>query len=227
MKFNAFEQLCVESVHGIEAALAGGADRIELCSALALGGLTPSVGLMEQAVAMARSPAYAQHRQPGQTMAVMAMVRPRLGDFVYGERELAAMRGDIRAARAAGVDGVVLGVSHPSGQVDEALLVLLVREAKGHERVRFSCGDDHVACWIIIIPILTGPPLSYIHIHPQPLSVTLHRAIDLSPDPVTAVDVAIRAGVDRILTSGGGRGAMEGATVIAQMVRVCMYVRTD
>ena len=151
------QQLCVESIHGIEAALAGGADRIELCSALAVGGLTPSVGLMEHAVAMAHGcrPAHCP-------MAVMVMVRPRLGDFVYSVLEVGTMKADIRAARAAGVDGVVLGVSQPSGHIDEGPLRELVKEAKEGGRVRVGLhllvgwGGERLFICACALPLCVG-----------------------------------------------------------------------
>ena len=55
----------------------------------------------------------------------------------------------------------------------------------------------------------------------MPFSVTLHRAIDLTPDPVAAVEVTVGLGIDRILTSGGAATAMEGQAVIQRMVRAC------
>lgn len=106
-------------------AAAHGADRIELCSALSVGGLTPSPGLMECAAAKISVGANATP--------VVAMVRPRAGDFVYTHEELVAMKADIRAARRAGLAGVVLGASRPDGSLDEEALAGLVAEARGME----------------------------------------------------------------------------------------------
>lgn len=110
-------EVCVEDIAGLAAAIAGGGDRIELCSALAVGGLTPSAGLMT-AAALAPIPAY-------------AMIRPRAGSFVYSADELAVMKGDIDAARRAGLAGVVLGASLPDGRLDHEMLTALVTHAKG------------------------------------------------------------------------------------------------
>jgi copper homeostasis protein len=110
-------EICVDSPAGLAAAAAGGADRIELCSALELGGLTPSRGLM-RAAAAARCPAY-------------AMIRPRAGDFCYGRADLASMLDDIDAAREAGLQGVVLGASRTDGRLDSALLDILLERASG------------------------------------------------------------------------------------------------
>jgi len=107
-------EICVDGVSGLTAAIAGGADRIELCSALALGGLTPPKSLMRAA---ARAP-----------IPVHAMIRPRAGTFVFGEAEIDLMLADIDDARRAGLAGVVLGASQPDGPLDEACL----RRLHGH-----------------------------------------------------------------------------------------------
>ncbi|OAP41435.1 copper homeostasis protein CutC [Sinorhizobium glycinis] len=110
-------EVCVDDAEGLAAAIEGGADRIELCSALAVGGLTPSAGLMALA-ACAPVPAY-------------AMIRPRPGDFVFHTAELDIMRRDIEAARAAGLAGVVLGASLPDGRLDAPALGELTGHAAG------------------------------------------------------------------------------------------------
>lgn len=110
-------EVCVDSAAGLQAAVDGGADRIELCSALELGGLTPSFGVMKQA---ARIP-----------LPVYAMIRPRSGDFAFNDNDLAIMRDDIAMAREAGLAGVVLGVSLDNGQLNADLLSILVDHSYG------------------------------------------------------------------------------------------------
>lgn len=117
------QKVCVDTPHGLATALANGADRIELCSALSVGGLTPSPGFMHAAAAAA---AASDRNTP-----IVAMVRPRPGDFCYTAEEVAVMKADIRAARAAGLAGVVLGASRPDGALDAGALAALVEEAKG------------------------------------------------------------------------------------------------
>ena len=114
---SALLEVCVDDVAGLEAAVDGGADRVELCSALALGGLTPSLGLMDVAGTF--------------DIPCNAMIRPRGGDFVYSEEEIDVMLADIGAARTAGLAGVVLGASLPDGRLDRMVLQMLVKAAEG------------------------------------------------------------------------------------------------
>lgn len=110
-------EVCVDTPAGLEQAVLGGADRIELCAALELGGLTPSPGFMRMAA--------------GCGVPVFAMIRPRSGDFVFAAAEVAQMRADIAAARAAGLAGVVLGASLPDGRLDAPRLADLCHAAGG------------------------------------------------------------------------------------------------
>ena len=89
-------EVCVDSLDGCVDAEAGGADRIELCSALELGGLTPSVGLLSAARRSVKIP-------------VFCMLRPRSGDFGYSQSEVDTVLEDIRVLRAHGADGFVFG----------------------------------------------------------------------------------------------------------------------
>jgi copper homeostasis protein len=160
-------EVCVDDVAGLAAAVEGGADRIELCSALALGGLTPSFGLMEVAGTF--------------DIPCNAIIRPRAGDFVYSEEEIDVMLADIEAARNAGLAGVVLGASLPDGRLDRLVLQTLAETAEG-------------------------------------LDMTLHRAFDLVPNVAEAVEIAVKLGFARILTSGGARTAIEGLPGLKQAV---------
>ncbi|WP_206059717.1 copper homeostasis protein CutC [Novacetimonas cocois] len=113
-------EICVETPQGIAAANAAGADRIELCASLDVGGLTPSLGLMRCA-ARGEIPA-------------MAMIRPRGGTFMFDHDETAVMIDDIHAARDAGLSGVVLGAMRPDGGLDRELLLRLSDHCAGMER---------------------------------------------------------------------------------------------
>ncbi|WP_103257688.1 copper homeostasis protein CutC [Tabrizicola aquatica] len=120
-------EVCVDSLAGLAAAVAGGADRVELCSALELGGLTPSAGVMAAAA--------------GCGVPVLAMIRPRSGDFVWSEAEVAAMLADIAAARVAGLAGVVLGASLPDGRLDVGVLERLAAAAGRLDLTLHRCFD--------------------------------------------------------------------------------------
>lgn len=118
-------EFCAENLTLVPAAVAAGARRIELCDNLAVGGTSPSYGVIKAAVGFARD----------NNVQVMAMVRPRGGGFDYNKREQAMMLDDIACARALGVDGVVFGCVRldEDGQnvLDTELVKALVDAAKG------------------------------------------------------------------------------------------------
>lgn len=111
-------EVAANSLASALAAQAGGAGRIELCSALELGGLTPSHG----EIALVRE-------QVG--LPLYVLIRPRAGDFLYNAHELRTMRRDIEACAALGCDGVVLGVLDADGQVDRPACQELIAAAAG------------------------------------------------------------------------------------------------
>lgn len=113
-------EVCVESVDGVRAALAAGADRVELCANLEVGGITPSAGLIEWTTRAAHA----------HGMAVHVLIRPRGGDFVYDCAEEDVMTRDIAAVKEAGADGAVLGALTRSGDVDVPLTARLIAAAR-------------------------------------------------------------------------------------------------
>lgn len=112
-------EVAVDTLDAAEMAWTLGADRIELCQALEIGGLSPSPGLMKGAVADAGG------------RLVFAMIRLRGGDFVLRPGELAATVRDIEAAGLAGCAGVVVGACTAQGQIDEAAVATMVAAAGG------------------------------------------------------------------------------------------------
>jgi copper homeostasis protein len=100
-------EICCGSLEDALEAEAGGADRVELCSSLFFGGLTPSFGTIAEARRRLRIPA-------------IVMIRPRGGGFCYTEPEFAAMVADAESAAAQGVAGLVFGILTPDGTIDRA-----------------------------------------------------------------------------------------------------------
>jgi copper homeostasis protein len=163
-------EICVDSVAGVRSAIEAGAARVELCASLIEGGLTPSIGMVRRAVAIA-----------GDRAKVHVIIRPRGGDFLYNDDEFAAMGEDIAAVKAAGAAGAVIGLLDAEGDIDEARTAALIAAAR-------------------------------------PLSVTFHRAFDVSRDPFASLDALIRLGIDRLLTSGQEPGVVEGAPLIRRLI---------
>lgn len=163
-------EICVEGIDGLIAAQEAGADRVELCASLLEGGITPSVGTIRAARAVAKIPFH-------------AIIRPRGGDFLYSEAEFRSMVADVETCREFGIAGVVVGCLRPDGTVDEPRMRQLV-DAAGS------------------------------------LSVTCHRAFDMTRDPFEALEALIACGVDRVLTSGQRDRAEDGAELLSKLVRV-------
>lgn len=151
-----------------DARAAGGAGRLELNAALALGGLTPSLGVLRQVRAAV-------------TVPLVTMIRPRAAGFAYSADELAVMADDIETAFAHGTDEVALGCLRPDGRIDGEALGRFMELARGR--------------------------------------VVCHRAFDLTPDPLAALDELMRLGVRRVMTSGQQPSALAGAALIRDLIR--------
>jgi copper homeostasis protein len=110
-------EICVDSVAGVRAAKAAGADRVELCGDLLEGGTTPSRGTIRQARTVAG-------------IGLNVIIRPRGGDFLFDDDELAIMQVDIDTAKAEGADGVVIGLLTAEGAVDATRMRALMTRAR-------------------------------------------------------------------------------------------------
>lgn len=162
-------EVCVDSAASAIAAERGGAARVELCSCLAEGGITPSAGMIESV-------------RKKISIGLHVMIRPRPGDFCYEAEEFEIMRKDIQIAKDLRAEGVVLGILDSNGHIDVIRTQELVELAR-------------------------------------PMSVTFHRAFDMSADLFRALEEACAAGADRILTSGGEQNCLLGAEILAQLVK--------
>jgi copper homeostasis protein len=160
-----FIEGCVDSHISALAACRGGADRLELCANLAIGGTTPSPALFRQV-----------RRDCG--VPINVLIRPRFGDFLYSDAEVEEMEEMILHFRNAGADGVVLGALTPEGALDEAVMARLMDAAGGG------------------------------------LAITLHRAFDMTLDPMESLEAAVRLGCRTILTSGQAPDAPAGTEVL-------------
>jgi copper homeostasis protein len=162
-------EICCGSIDDAIQSQGGGADRVELCSALFLGGLTPSIGTVQEAKRRLKIP-------------VMVMVRPRGGGFCYTNAEFATMERDAEAAVENGADGVVFGILNKDGRVDQ----------RRSERMRRIIGEREAV---------------------------FHRAFDVTPDPLRALDELIDLGITRVLTSGQKPSAPKGVELIAKLAQ--------
>lgn len=151
------------------AAVEGGADRIELCSALSEGGITPSFGLLKKC-------------REAFDLPIFPILRPRSGDFLYSSATFDIMREDVQLFKALGFDGVVLGLLNSDGSIDVSRCSRLVEAA-------------------------------------FPMEVTFHRAFDRCKNPQEALEQIISMGCQRVLTSGQQPTAVQGSSLISELIQ--------
>ena len=163
-------EICVDSLASARAAIEGGADRLELCSALLAGGLTPYTALLEQI-------------RRDSDINVRCLMRPRAGDFLYTREEIDMMSAQIRQLKKAGANGFVIGCLQPDGQLDDEAMKPLIEAADG-------------------------------------AGLTLHRAIDVSRDPIETYHAAKELGIDTVLTSGAAANCKSGEATIAALLHL-------
>ena len=125
---NRILEVCVDSYASAKAAIAGGADRLELCSALAIGGLTPYAQLLVQIRRSSDIP-------------IRCRLRPRAGDFLYTPEEIELMSMQIRILRDLGADGFVIGCLTPEGDLDGDAMRPLIEAADSAGLTLHRCID--------------------------------------------------------------------------------------
>lgn len=121
-------EVCVDSLASARAAVSGGADRLELCSALSVGGLTPYGALLRQIREESQIP-------------VRCLMRPRAGDFLYTPEEIRMMAQQIRQLKDLGADGFVIGCLDADGCLDARAMEPLLRAAEGGGLTLHRCID--------------------------------------------------------------------------------------
>ena len=163
-------EICASSFESAKNAEVAGATRIELCSELGVGGVTPSYGLIKKVM-------------DELSIGNCVLIRPRSGNFTYTDEEFDVMIRDIMLCRELGCQGVVTGVLLRDNSIDEERTACL-KEAAG--------------------------TMEFIY----------HRAFDCTPDPIKAIEVLKKLGVDRILTSGGKKSAIEGLALLKELQRI-------
>ena len=125
---NGLLEVCVDSLASARAAVRGGADRLELCSALAIGGLTPYPELLQQIKRESDIP-------------VRCLMRPRAGDFLYSPEEIEQMAMQIRILKKLGADGFVIGCLTAHGDLDADAMKPLIEAADGAGLTLHRCID--------------------------------------------------------------------------------------
>ena len=191
-------EVCCGNPESVDAAVAGGARRIELCADLELDGLTPPMAWLRAV----------KEKYPDLTVHVL--IRPRDGDFVYSPEEADLMALQIESALTFGADGIVIGGLTPDGDIDLPLIEQLISVINTSNLATELDRSDlcHAA--------------NDSHFFPSPfrrVSITFHRAFDRCRHPFAALEQIIDLGCDRILTSGQAPTAEEGADLLRRLRR--------
>ena len=191
-------EVCCGNPESVDAAVLGGARRIELCADLEADGLTPPTAWIRDAKA----------RYPSLTVHVL--IRPRAGDFVYAPAEADAMAAQVEDALEAGADGIVIGALTREGDVDAPLMERLVSLVESYNLAAELVQSDlcHAANDSHYFPGTS-----------RRVSITFHRAFDRCRRPYEALEKIIALGCDRILTSGQAATAEAGAETLRELQR--------
>ena len=163
-------EICCSTVEGAINAYHGGADRIEINTAIELGGLTPSIATIEEIKAKTEIP-------------VMTMIRPRTGGFNYSKVEFEIMKRNLIHAIKAGTDGVVFGILDSKSHIDISRNKELLRIAQNNS-----------------------------------VETVFHRAFDVTPNPLFALNKLIELGFDRVLTSAQSNKIIDNLNLAKKLI---------
>ena len=191
-------EVCCGNPESVDAAVLGGARRIELCADLEADGLTPPMPWLRAV----------KERYPELTVHVL--IRPRAGDFCYAPEEIETIVQQAEEALEAGADALVVGCLTPERDVDISAMERIVKTVEDWNLARELAGSDlcHAA--------------NDSHFFPRPprrVSITFHRAFDRCRRPFEALGQLIALGCDRLLTSGQGPTVVEGADLLRALRR--------
>ena len=171
-------EACTGGVEETLNAEIAGANRIELCDNLDVGGLTPPLEVVREIKQKSKIP-------------IMAMLRPREGDFCYSDEEFQTMVDQATDLISEGVEGLVFGILHKDNTIDSDRCMQLIRHIS-HESFKL----------------------------PKRVQIVFHKAFDETPDWKTALQDLINMGFDRVLTSGHGKTVLEGADELSQIIKI-------
>jgi copper homeostasis protein len=163
-------EVCVENINEALRAESLGANRVELCENLKVGGTTPSAGQITVAKKLLKIP-------------IMVLIRPRGGNFIFSNNEIEIMKHDIAVCRDMGIDGVVIGALTKEHTIDRILIEELISIAR-------------------------------------PMEITFNKAIDKTFTILEEFKKLIKLDINRVLTSGGAKTALDGKEIINEMVSI-------
>ncbi|WP_125587853.1 copper homeostasis protein CutC [Companilactobacillus jidongensis] len=199
-----YKEIAVENFTTIPQAVLAGANRIELNDNLAVGGTTPSTGVLQETTK------YLQEK----SIPLVEMIRPRGGNFVYNDLELKMMEADLFQAQKLGVDAVAFGALTATGELDEEAMEQLIASSSGMQVVFHMAFDDipenkqHDA-----IDWLVEHDVDRILTHGGPLNISINETMD-------NIKKAMNYAADRITILPGGGITYENCDEIASSLNV-------
>jgi copper homeostasis protein len=238
-------EVCCTTIESAQSALADGAHRVELCSNLESGGLTPIWLTRLRDDSTLRKNLQPRQHSMGQGVDFLnptnlqnktfldrshVLIRCRPGNFIYTQAEVDAMCASIRLCRQARVKGVVIGALTPDGHLDRPAIEQMIHAATGP--------TPDAATTTSLAPAPSSAPAPSAPSAPAPsapasalalpaLTLVFHRAFDRCTNPMELLEQIIELGFHTLLTSGQGETAEEGIPLLEQLVaqakgRICI-----